>query len=325
MFGGAGANADGAEWPDRHEAGGDTNVLIIAASALGGAGRSVTSGNLCYQWALQGNDVCYLDFNFGSATAGATFGVGSADRGGLHSFLQATVPEPQRVDVWAETDNNDLHSRPPGAGRLVLLPGDRGGGDLPVTAERIQRCARLLPRLEEEFGVCVIDLSAGRSFAVELVLAATAMSRIRPSGVRWLVFLPWTRQDILASADLVWGDHGLVATGGRAGHDRDQLADAIRFVRTRVADPDAIGGSGPSGLGAWVHEQNSRLQALAARVRLGRALVLGTVPDEPVLRWQAKLISAKDVHERRIASPASLEAYTELARLALLDSMGEVP
>ena len=44
-------------------------MFVFAASDKGGTGRSVTSSNLLYRSALQGNDVCYLDFDFGSPTA----------------------------------------------------------------------------------------------------------------------------------------------------------------------------------------------------------------------------------------------------------------
>lgn len=66
-------------------------MLIFAASDKGGTGRSVTSANLAYHRALAGDDVCYLDFDFGSPTAAAVFDVADArqateDRG-LHAYL----------------------------------------------------------------------------------------------------------------------------------------------------------------------------------------------------------------------------------------------
>src|SRR5690606_13357988 len=121
----------------------------------GGTGSSVTSSNTVYRGALRGDDVCYLDFDFGSPTAGAIFSVSTAERGtgrgGLHSYLREKVEEPYRVDVWAESDRVALRGRPPGAGRLVLFPGDTGGGEFPVEAGIVRRCASLFLRLEEEF------------------------------------------------------------------------------------------------------------------------------------------------------------------------------
>ena len=46
-------------------------MLIFSASDKGGTGRSVTSANLAYHRAMAGDDVCYLDFDFGSPTAAA--------------------------------------------------------------------------------------------------------------------------------------------------------------------------------------------------------------------------------------------------------------
>ena len=48
--------------------------------------------------------------------------------GGLHSYLRGRCPEPEQLDVWSESDRVNLRDRPLGAGRLVLLPGDSGGG-----------------------------------------------------------------------------------------------------------------------------------------------------------------------------------------------------
>ena len=50
-------------------------MLLIATSDKGGTGRSVTGSNVVYRRALQGGDVCYVDFDFGSPTAGAVFGL----------------------------------------------------------------------------------------------------------------------------------------------------------------------------------------------------------------------------------------------------------
>lgn len=45
----------------------------------------------------------------------------------------------------------------------MLLPGDRGGGEFALTRDALERCTKLLIRLQEEFDLCLIDLSAGRS------------------------------------------------------------------------------------------------------------------------------------------------------------------
>src|SRR5215510_13218465 len=107
-------------------------MLVFATSDKGGTGRSVTSSNLVYRRALSGRDVSYVDFDFGSPTAGAIFQIDriahGTTAGGVHSYLRGETSEPQALDVWSESDREVLRGQPPGAGRLVILPGDAGGG-----------------------------------------------------------------------------------------------------------------------------------------------------------------------------------------------------
>lgn len=215
-------------------------MLIFATSDKGGTGRSVTSANIAYRRALRGDDVCYLDFDFGSPTSAAVFDVPSAVRGvdqsGLHSYLRGDVAEPRRVDVWADSQNPSLRPRPPGAGQLVLLPGDRGGGEFVLRPDTVRNCVALFLRLEEEFDVILVDLSAGRSFAAQMVLEATRLPELSEVTARWLVFHRWTRQHIIAASGLVYGDRGIMATGVASGHDADLLGESVRFVRAAVPD-----------------------------------------------------------------------------------------
>ncbi|GAB3818550.1 SCO2523 family variant P-loop protein [Micromonospora zhanjiangensis] len=303
-------------------------MLIFAASDKGGTGRSVTSSNVLYRSALQGTDVCYLDFDFGSPTAGAIFNVESVvhgtTRGGLHSYLDGDVAEPQRIDVWDDSDRSSLRNRPPGAGRLVLLPGDAGGGEFPSTREMVIRCGRLFLRLEEEFDLVLVDLSAGRSYATDMVLAATALPELASVRARWLVFHRWTRQHVLAASALVYGTRGILETGVRHGHDRDELADSLRFVRTAVVDPDSpeLEGLRPGQL-AWLRECNRDLLELASTNRVGRTMLIDSVPLDPVLQWREQLISDNDVYARRIANLETVEAFTRLAKLIVDDAAWE--
>jgi hypothetical protein len=294
-------------------------MLVFATSDKGGTGRSVTSSNLVYRRALQGADVCYLDFDFGSPTAGAIFNINSVlhgtSAGGLHSYLLGRVAEPQRLDVWAESDRASLRSRPPGAGRLVLVPGDEGGGEFAADSEVVRRCAALLRRLEEEFELCLVDLSAGRSYATEIVLAATAERTLRSVVCRWLVFHRWTRQHIIAAAGLVYGEHGLLKTGVARGHDLETLAASVRFVRTAVVNPDSQELAGlRAAQVAWLRECNRDLQELASRNRVGRTVMLGQVPLDPVLQWREQLISDNDVLIRQIANQETVDAFNTLAK-----------
>jgi hypothetical protein len=303
-------------------------MLIFAVSDKGGTGRSVTSSNVLFRSALQGTDVCYVDFDFGSPTAGAIFNIKHAvhgtTRGGLHSYLDGVLLEPTRIDVWSESDRSSLRNRPPGAGRLVLLPGDSGGGEFPASTERIERCSKLFLRLEEEFDLSLVDLSAGRSYATDMVLAATAMPELKSVRSRWLVFHRWTRQHVLAASGLVYGLRGILETGQRHGHDYDELADALRFVRTAVVDPDSpeLEGLRPAQV-AWLRECNQDLLEMASNNRVGRTMLLGTVPLDPVLQWREQLISDNDVWARRIANRETVEAFDSLAKRIVDDAAWE--
>jgi hypothetical protein len=298
-------------------------VLVFAASDKGGTGRSVTSCNVVYRSALAGSDVCYLDFDFGSPTAGSIFQIAEATRGvakgGLHSYLQdpdvATNGEAKRIDVWSRSARRSLRQRPPGSGKLMLFPGDQDGGEFEPDKEALRRCVQLFQALDEEFDMCLIDLSAGRSYATQLVLHATADRALRGVTARWLVFHRWTRQHIPAAGGLVYGQNGILNVGVEAGHDPDQLQAAIKFVRTAVVDPDSdeLSGLRPAQV-AWLRDCDEDLRRLAAVHRVGRSSMLGSVPLDPVLQWQEQLISDNDVVARDVANSSTVEAFDELSR-----------
>jgi hypothetical protein len=294
-------------------------MIVFATSDKGGTGRSVTSSNVAYRHALQGGDCCYLDFDFGSPTSGAIFDLPDAyagvPEGGLHTYLAAGTAEPRRIDIWAESERDVLRGRPPGAGRLALFPGDRGGGEFGSTPEIVERCIDLLLRADEEFNLVIVDLSAGRSYATEIVLAATAATALSGLVARWLVFHRWTRQHIVAASGLVYGKHGLLETATELGHDPVTVRDNIRFVRTAVLDPASPGQAGlrPEQL-AWLDVCNKRLQELASRRRVGRTSVLAQIPLDPVLQWQEQLLSNDDVWLHRTANERTVNAFEDLAK-----------
>lgn len=295
-------------------------MLIFATSDKGGTGRSVTTCNVGYRRAMLGSDVCYLDFDFGSPTAGAILQISEVERGtphgGVHSYLRGRCAEPQQLDVWRESERSSLRVRPPGAGRFVLVPGDAAGGEFAATPEVVERCAKLLLRMHEEFDLCLVDLSAGRSHATDMVLAATVLPELRRVTTRWLVFHRWTPQHILAASALAFGERGIVEAGVARGHDRRTLTNSIRFVRTVVMNP-----SSPELAGlrapqiAWLQDRNQQLQRMARERRIGRTVVLGNVPLDPVLQWQEQLITDNDVVERQIANQETVDAFTRLAAL----------
>lgn len=294
-------------------------MLVFAASDKGGTGRSVTSANLAYQRALSGDHVAYVDFDFGSPTAAAVFDVPGAVRGiterGLHSYLEGEAAEPARIDVWRQTEHPLLRARPNQSGRLVLLPGDAGGGEFATGEEALERCVDLLLRLNTEFDVIIVDLSAGRSYAVDLALAATAHPRMRNVPFRWLVFHRWTRQHVIAASGLVHKEHGIIKGGVARGHDEQALRAAIRFVRAAVPDPESpLWSHGSSAQAAWMQACDETLRRLAAEHRIGDSVVVGIVPLEPILQWREQLITEEDVLSTQIANKETLEALEELAR-----------
>jgi hypothetical protein len=132
---------------------------------------------------------------------------------------------------------------------------------------------------------------------------------------RWVVFHRWTRQHIVAASSLVFEPQGILQAGELLGHDRAQLRESVRFVRTAVLDPSAPEQSGlrPEQL-AWLDVCNGRLQDLAGRMGVGRANVLGEVPLDPVLQWQEQLISNDDVWLHRTANARTVNAFEELAK-----------
>jgi hypothetical protein len=299
-------------------------VLIFATSDKGGTGRSVTSCNVAYRHALQGGDCCYLDFDFGSPTSGAIFDLPHAlagvPEGGLHSYLVDGVTALRRIDIWAESERDVLRIRPAGAGRLTLIPGDSGKGEFHAHPGVVDRCIDLLVQADAEYDLVIVDLSAGRSYATEIVLAATAAPALREVQARWLVFHRWTRQHIIAAAGLVHGSQGILQSGTQLGHDAGALRAAIRFVRTAVLDPASPDQAGlrPEQL-AWLDVCNRQLQELASRQKVGRSSVLGQIPLDPVLQWQEQLLSNDDVWLHRTANQRTVTAFDDLAKNVIDD------
>jgi hypothetical protein len=304
-------------------------MIVVATSDKGGTGRSVTGSNVVYRRALQGSDVCYVDFDFGSPTAGAIFGVSALTRGttsgkGTHSYLHGESSDVERCDVWQNSDRTSLRQRPPGTGQLILVPGDAGGGEFSFEEDAVGRCIDLFLRLHSEFEVVLVDLSAGRSYAAEIVIAATSSPELANVTTRWLVFHRWTRQHIHAANGLVFGERGLLDIGEEHGLDRDRFLEDIRFVRTAIVDPNApdLAGLRPPQL-AWLREANRGLQRLAAELNVGRSAMLGAVPLDPVLQWREQLITDSDVWARHVANQATVEAFDSIAKKIVDESAWE--
>ncbi len=295
-------------------------MLVFMTSPTGGTGRSVTGANIAYRSALSGRPTCYLDYDFGSPTAGTTFGIPWAasgvegtghNGGGLHQYLRGEIPAPAQLDVWSGGPR--LRGRPIGAGPLVVLPGQRYGSDFGFTDDIARRCAQLFLRLEEEFDLTLVDLSAGRSYANQLALAATATPVLRKVTARWVVFHRWTPQHVTAAADLAFEAGGIIAMGKEYGHEPERLRESLRFVRTAV-----ISSRGPEvqHLGvaqqAFLRRCDAELSELARRRGIGREALLGTVPLDPLLQWREQLITDHHV-VHGIANTETVRAFDVLA------------
>ncbi|MGY0501154.1 SCO2523 family variant P-loop protein [Nocardia sp. FBN12] len=296
-------------------------MIVFATSDKGGTGRSVTSCNIAHRLCASGLSTVYVDFDFGSPTAGAVFEIGTLERGttpgsGTHSFLTGRNSLVHSVDVHKQTDRQDLRKHRTRLAKLTLLPGDEGGGELTKLADYpgiVTRCVELLLGLAAANKVVIVDLSAGRSVALELALRAAATPQMRATTVRWLVFHRWTRQHILAAGGLMLGPNGLLRGGTAAGHDAEELRRNMRFVRTAVPQLNTPTSAATAPQAAWQNKQESALRALASAERIGETVLIGATPVEPVLQWREQLILDVDV-SAGIANAATVAAFQELAR-----------
>jgi hypothetical protein len=297
-------------------------MLVFSVSDKGGTGRSVTSCNIAYHLA-QRDDVAYLDFDFGSPTAGAIFEMKKVEKGidgnGLHSYVEGKATEARTANVWETSNRTALRTSGTYAGRLTLYPGNRGGAEFSSSPDKVDRCVSLFQKLESEYAVTIVDLSAGRSHALMMALQATGQKPLKDNvKTRWLVFHRWTRQHIVAAHSLIYDGRGVLDIGTKAGHDRQKLVDAIRTVRTAVPDRDA-GSEQLSALNTWLRTCDNELHKQAKELNLGPKQNLGDTPVEPVLQWREQIILDTDV-AKKIANEATTEAFRELASKVINDA-----
>jgi hypothetical protein len=208
---------------------------------------------------------------------------------------------------------------------MVLVPGDAGGGEFGTTnPAMIDRCRRLLTWAESEFDLCIADLSSGRSFALQMALSVTGGREPVAPRSRWMVFHRWTMQHVVAAHGLVHGEQGVLDVGTKLGHDRDDLLDRIRYVRTAMVDPNSpdLKGLRPSQL-AWLHERNGELRERARELYLGRSWMLGSVPLDPVLQWHEQLLTDSDLFGREVANKVTVDSLRNLATKLFDDSAWE--
>ncbi|GAA2047825.1 SCO2523 family variant P-loop protein [Catenulispora yoronensis] len=305
-------------------------MLIFSSSDKGGTGRSVTSCNLAYRLSLLGRDVAYLDFDFGSPTAGAIFELPKLERGteegGLHSYIKGDTTEPLRVDVRKATERQQLQERLSGSGKLTLFPGDVGGAEFHITEDYIKTAVRLFQAVEREFDVCIVDLSAGRSAALDMSLNAIS-PRLRKKGggqnqIRWLLFHRWTTQHVIAAAGLLFEPNGILECAVKAGFQRAEFMRLVRTVRTAVPNPAEFVEKTTPEHTRWVIRSNDHLQTLAKSRGLGQDLLAGTTPLEPMLLWREQVVMDHDV-TRQLAKVETTKAFDKLATRVVEDHVWE--
>ena len=297
------------------------DMLIFATSDKGGTGRSVTSCNIAYRRALQGNDVCYLDFDFGSPTAGAIFNI---ERGGpRHPARAACTQYLQGELAAAAADRRVDRVRPaeparPAAGCRPAGAAARRRGRRRVRHQRrgrraLRRAARCGWRRSS---TCAWSTSAPAARTPPRWCWPPPRCRSSRMGVRWLVFHRWTRQHVIAAAGLVYGDRGLLDVGTHARpRPGATCCDRIRFVRTAVRRPGLRRSSRAA----------RRAGGLAARVQRGAAASwpADRASAAPGARHGAARPGAAvagAAHHRRgrlrttIANAETVEAFEELAK-----------
>ena len=246
-------------------------MLIFATSDKGGTGRSVTSSNMLYRSALQGSDVCYLDFDFGSPTAGAIFNIAAMVHGttpGRPALVPARrgrrAAAGRRVAASPTAPACAAGRRAPG--RLVLLPGDSGGGEFPLTREHGRALRPAVP-------------AAGGGVRPLPGRPAAPAGRTPP---RWCSPRPRSRS-CATSGPAGWSSTAgpgstssprpgwCTASGASStpasgtATTRPSWPSSLRFVRTAVVDPDSpeLEGLRPAQV-AWLRDCDRDLAELAS-------------------------------------------------------------
>lgn len=292
-------------------------MIYAAISDKGGTGRTVTVANVAYRLARPdagrpAQNVCCVDLDLGSPTLGSVLGLTQYERGaprGVHDLLAGRLSPERGIrmvidawDAWLQEGRNDVPRHQAGYGDFGLLPGKLDGGDVlfPAVDEAVvATCRAVLQPLVEEYDIVLLDLSSGRSVVMEMI----AHPKLRLP-VRWLVHHRWTQQHLVAAEGLVRGKGGLAGL---------VPASNIFFVRTAVHAP-----KGDSGLrDQWIVNQHKKLTRAADKRGLGNLeRVLGSVPADPTLYWDERLILDSEVagDEETVAEKSTVQEYKKIAQ-----------
>ena len=292
-------------------------MLVFSISDKGGTGRTVTSCNIAYQAALQGQNVCYFDLDLGSPTASNTFGLDNSlldSSKSLHEFLNKdSVDEPQHIDVFAESEQFKEEGPPPDAGKLIFVPGKRTGKEFDSSFKNTDRCLQYFKELQnnKKFDLCIVDVSAGRSPALELIMKVLGKDHETDKELNyvWLVFHRWTKQHLQAAHNLVYSPNGLHYLANKKQLPDTKFRNSIYYVRTAFVEE--IKAQTPA-QEVWITEKKQALQEIAGELGLLNRQ-LGEIPWDPMLYWNEQLITANDIAQE-LTNQSTMDAFKELAK-----------
>ncbi len=231
------------------------------------------------------------------------------------------VAEPARIDVWRQTEHPLLRARPNQSGRLVLLPGDAGGGEFATGEETLERCIDLLLRSTAS------STSPSSTSAPAAATPSTWSSRPPPTpGCATSPSAGWSSTAGPASTSSPPPDSSTPTTASSA------AASNAATTRRRFRPPSASCGPpyptpsrrcGPRARPPrppGCRPATRRCAGSPPSTGIGDSVVLGVVPLEPILQWREQLITEEDVLSTQIANKETLEALEEIARRLTDDS-----
>ena len=266
--------------------------VFACISHKGGTGRTVTTVNVAYQLARQGNTVCVIDLDLASPTLGSAVGLeriaGGADTG-VHDILVGDFrPESVNLlewDVWKSPHINDTF-RLGTSGDFRIIPGVRDGGDQSMEGEfAASRLGTMLAVLITRYDYIFCDLRSGISLVCEAFLDYPVASYLDG----WLLFFRWTNQHLVGVQDLGATLRHAIGSGQHSGIP-------LYLIRTAVIDPGQVDGR----LGTWVARRHDELQQKLRdlKISMGHSVrELGTVSLDPVLQWSERILTERDSAE----------------------------
>ncbi len=278
--------------------------VVVAASHKGGTGRSVTIANVSYQLARAGMHVCMVDLDLGSSTLGSVWGLDQeSDTGvvgpGVQQLLAQGSPSESQIqtaliDMWSRSRwLMESHDTNPDKGRLKLMPGNRGAGDLDDKSKRLtEPLFEILSTLSGQFDFVFADVRSGLSSVTH---ALTREPAFRDLVAAWLVFHRWTPQHLAGAGELV-----------------DLLCQAQSrpyLVRTAYSNPEELP---PSDNRIWFMRQDAYLQEEAMRL-FSSSRRIATIPFSRLLQWQERVLSPSYLNSMGFRDSQEIQAYQHLA------------